>query len=246
MNCLARIRLVLVVCILSVSFPAWSAGYEDYTIIKIDLKGNVNTDAALIRALLSSKVNAKFSYRNVTRDVKDLYYLGYFSDIQVDALIVAGGLVLTYIFEEYDKIEEILFKGNDELSEGDLKEAMTLRKDSVFSQIQLQKNIETILEAYRKEGYRNAKVTPNVRVDKNLRKVYIRLDIDEGDKIVIQKIRIIGASQLPESAVRDAIEDTHESGFFRGGIYDEKTFEKDKSRIVEYYRNRGLDRKSVV
>ena len=156
MNCLARIRLVLVFCILSVSFPAWSAGYEDYTIIKIDLKGNVNTDAALIRALLSSKVNAKFSYRNVTRDVKDLYYLGYFSDIQVDALIVAGGLVLTYIFEEYDKIEEILFKGNDELSEGDLKEAMTLRKDSVFSQIQLQKNIETILEAYRKEGYIDA------------------------------------------------------------------------------------------
>ncbi|HPH01623.1 MAG TPA: outer membrane protein assembly factor BamA [Spirochaetota bacterium] len=240
MNCLARFRLVLVIFAMTASIPVWSAGYEDYTIIKIDLKGNVNTDASLIRALLSSKVNSKFSYRNVTRDVKDLYYLGYFSNIQVDSVIVAGGMVLTYVFEEYDKIEEILFKGNDELSESDLAEVMTLRKDSVFSQIQLQKNIENILEAYRKEGFRNAKVTTNVRVDKDLRKVYIRLDIDEGKKIVIQKIRILGTKELPESAVRDAIEDTHESGLFRGGIYDEKVFEKDKSRIVEYYRNRGF------
>ena len=62
-------------------------------------------------------------------------------------------------------------------------------------------------------------------MDKDLRKVYIRLDIDEG-KNRHSKIRILGTKELPESAVRDAIEDTHESGLFRGGIYDEKVFEK--------------------
>ena len=223
-----------------------AGNYENYDIAKIELKGNINTDSSLIRALLSSKVGSRFSYRLVSRDVKDLYYLGYFSDIKVDAVVALGSIILTYIFEEYDKVEEIIIRGNNELSSGSIKDAMTLRKDSVFSALQLQRNIEAILEAYRKKGFRDVVITPATRTDAETRRVYIELDIREGNKLVIEKISIIGARQLKESAVKGAIEDTHESGLFRSGVYDEKNFDRDKARIVEYYHNRGFIRMAIT
>jgi len=232
--------MALLILLCGAPFSAGAAGYEDYDIVKIELKGNINTDSGLIRALLTSKVGSRFSYRSVSRDVKDLYHLGYFSDIKVDAVLTFGNIILTYIFEEYDKVGEIIIKGNKELSASSIKEIMTLQEDSVFSAVQLQRNIEAILDAYRKKGFRETAITPATRTDAETRKVYIELAIREGNKIVIEKISVIGAEQLSARSVLGAIEDTHESGLFRSGVYDEKNFEKDKARIVEYYRNRGF------
>jgi len=236
--------IVFLLC--GVSLFIHAAGYEDYDIAKIELKGNVNTDSSLIRAQLSSKVGSKFSYRLVSRDVKDLYSQGYFSNIQVDVTVTLGNIILTYIFEEYDKVEEVIIKGNSEISTSDIKEVMTLQKDTVYSAVWLQRNIEAIQEVYRKKGFRNAEITPTTRTDAETHRVYIQLDIKEGSKIVVEKITIFGAKQLDAGSVRRAIDDTHESGLFRSGVFDEKNFEKDKARIVEYYHNRGFIKMSIT
>jgi outer membrane protein insertion porin family len=223
-----------------------AVNYENFDITRIDLRGNVNTDSSLIRALLSSRVGTRFSHRLVSRDVRDLYYLGFFSDIRVSAALVQGGVVLTYIFEEYDKVEAIEIHGNKELSANAIRDVMTLRKDSVFSATQLQRNIEAILEAYRRRGFRDVVITPSTRTDAETRRVYIRLDIREGNKLVIERISIIGAQQLKESTVKGAIEETRESGLFRSGVFDERNFERDKERIVQFYHNRGFIRMSIT
>ncbi|MDR2733974.1 MAG: outer membrane protein assembly factor BamA [Spirochaetota bacterium] len=245
MKLLVRFALLLFL-LCGISPLVYAAGYEDYDIARIELKGNINTDSSLIRAQLSSRVGSRFSYRLVSRDVKDLYSQGYFSNIQVDVTVTLGSIILTYIFEEYDKVEEIIIKGNSELSTGDIREVMTLQKDTVYSAVWLQRDIEAIQEAYRKKGFRNAGITSTTRTDAETHRVYIGLDIKEGSKIVVEKISIIGARQLDAGSVKRAIDDTHESGLFRSGVFDEKNFEKDKARIVEYYHTRGFIKMSIT
>ena len=232
--------MCLVMVMLIVPITASAVPFEGLTIVKIDLKGNVNTDSTLIKAQLSSKEHYKFKLATVSKDVKDLYLLGFFSDIKVDAKRMGRGVVLTYIFKEFEKVEKIIIKGNDELSQSTVKEIMTIKKDSVYSLTLLNKNIENIIKKYKKEGYINAKIKHSIKMNRKTRKVSILLNINEGKKIVIEKIIIVGAKQLDSGSVKGAIEDTHESGFFRSGILDEKSLEKDKKRIEKYYHDRGF------
>ena len=235
-----------VLMILLTGLAAQAADYEGLMIVKIDLKGNMNRDSTLIKAQLGSKVGGKFSYKTIAKDVKDLFFLGFFSDIKVDARKMAGGVVVTFHFVEYEKIEKIILKGNDELSKGDIKALLTIKKGSVYNKILIRNNINKIIEKYRQEGYINATVTPSVVVDKKSRKAVVTLTMKEGKKIVLQKIIIKGARQLEAKDVKGAIEDTHETALFRSGIFDAKKFEKDKQRIVAYYHDRGFIKMKIV
>jgi len=223
-----------------------AANYEGLMIVKIDLKGNMTRDSTLIKAQLGSKVGEKFSYKKIARDVKDLFFLGFFSDIKVDAQNLAGGVVVTFHFVEYENIEKIVLKGNDELSESDIRELLTLKKGSVYNKVLIRKNINKIIEKYRQEGYINATATSSVVIDKKSRKAVVTFTIKEGKKVVLEKIIIKGARQLEADDVKGAIEDTHESSLFRSGIFEIKKFEEDKKRIIAYYHNRGFIRMKIT
>ena len=137
---------LVVLLILFFTLAAQAANYEGLLIVKIDLQGNMNRDSTLIKAQLGSKVGGKFSYKKIAKDVKDLFFLGFFSDIKVDAKKMAGGVVVTFHFIEYEKIEKIVFKGNDELSKSDIKELLTIKKGSVYNKVLIQNNIVKIRE----------------------------------------------------------------------------------------------------
>lgn len=213
---------------------------EGKTIVKVQLKGNLNTPDPLIKAQLRSKEGTQFSYKKLSKDIKELYYLGFFSDIKVDAKVIVGKVVLTFIFQEFEKIGEIKFKGNKELDNSDLKDLMTLKKGSVYNQSLLEKNIQAIIKKYKKEGYINATVKADVTKVAGKKQALITLNINEGQKIVIEKISIVGAKQLDTDSVKDQIEDTHEKKLFRSGIFNQEDFDKDKKRIRRYYLERGF------
>ncbi len=235
------IKKVLIVLFLFFLVSAlWGASFEGSLVVKVNLKGNVNTDSALILAQLTTRSGTRFKMETVSKDLKDLYFLGYFSDIKIDAKKIPGGVVLTFIFVEFDKIGSIVINGNDEIDDDEIKEVMTLKKDAVYNKILLQKNISDIIKKYQGEGYIRAKVTSSVKADKKSRKVTVTLKVVEGKKIVIEKISVFGAKQLETSSILGVIEDTHESGIFRSGIFEKDKFKADKKRIVDYYHNRGF------
>lgn len=243
--------IILTVLLLSGSAVVLSAQQpplriEGNTIAKVEFKGNVNTPEPLIRAQLRSREGSLFSYAKLSKDVKELYYLGFFSDIKVDARLVVGKVILSFIFEEYEKISEIKFQGNKKLDNQDLKDLMTLKAGSVFNRSLLQKNIESILQKYKKQGYINATVKAEVIKKAGTNKAEILLLINEGQKIVIEKISVFGVKQLDPESVKDQIEDTHESSLFRKGIFDQTEFDKDKQRIRMYYLERGFINMKIV
>jgi len=233
-------KALLVLFLFLLVSVSWAADFEGALVVKVNLKGNVNTSSALIMAQLTTKPGTRFKMATVSKDLKDLYFLGYFSDIKIDAKKIPGGVVLSFIFVEFEKIGSIVINGNDELSDKKIKEVMTLKKDAVYNKILLKKNISEIIKKYKSEGYINAKVTSSVKADKKTRKVTVTLKVIEGDEIVIEKISVFGVKQLEPSSVLGAIEDTHESGLFRSGIFEADKFKLDEKKIIKYYHDRGF------
>ena len=78
--------------------------------------GNERVKEAVILKEIKSKVGEPFSSETVREDVKAIYRLGYFRDVQVDVAKTRGGVILTFVVIEKPFVENIIISGNLKLT----------------------------------------------------------------------------------------------------------------------------------
>ena len=66
----------------------------------VRVEGLTHIDVASVQAVISTKVGQEYSLDRVDKDVRAIYALGYFKDIEVDAEKSAGTVILKYILLE--------------------------------------------------------------------------------------------------------------------------------------------------
>src|SRR5262245_38648370 len=126
----------------------------------------------------------------VTRDVRALWDMGYFKDIQVTAVPKGNGVLLTYLVKERPAVGEVVFSGNDEIENSDLKEKVTLEQGSVLSEPTVREQLEKIKKLYAEKGFFLAQVSYKLKPRKN-NEVTVRFVIDEGDQVTVRRLRFI-------------------------------------------------------
>ena len=73
-------------------------------------------------------------------------------------------------------------------------------------------------------------------------------EINEGEKVYIQKIEFIGNTKFKDGKLKDVM-DTSEKGllswFTKSGVLDKKRLETDAQKITVFYQNQGYLRAKV-
>ena len=88
----------------------------------IEIRGNKRIEVPAIIGRLTLKPGDPYTPENVHGQIKILYDAGYFEDVQVKAEPGAGGVALIFLVREKPFIAEIVFDGNQALSDDKLKE----------------------------------------------------------------------------------------------------------------------------
>ena len=104
-------------------------GRED-TIDKITILGNVKVEEAVIRGAIKSREGRPFSTEQVREDLRSIFGLGFFSDIQVDIKSTPQGKEVIFIVVEKPSIKEIRITGNQKVKLEDIREKMTVATPS--------------------------------------------------------------------------------------------------------------------
>ena len=113
--------------------------------------------------------------------IKILYETGYFEDVQVETDPTPDGVAVTFVVREKPFITEIVFDGNENLSDDKLKEKITIKSQAFLDQQQAKESAEKIRLAYQEDGYYNAQVIPVVQtVDEDRKR--LTFFIKEGRK----------------------------------------------------------------
>ncbi len=217
---------------------------EERTIIvkQIAIKGNRKTDDQTLRAKLKIKEGEIFSPEAVQSEIKNLYGLGYFDQIEAITDPLEGGILLTFVVYEKPVLVEILFEGNDAISTERLKDNVSIPLQTFLDKVTLTRQIETLAALYEKEAYYRAEIVPVIhRVTEE--KVTLTFLIKEGEQAYIRKIRLNGVSALKEKKVKKAME-TKEyfwltSWASGSGTYQSETLTADMDRIKDFYLDRG-------
>jgi len=220
---------------------------EVYRILGITVEGQVTADAAAIIANTGLRVGDEITVPgDQTRTAIDrLHRLRLFEDIQI--LIenrVQDGVYLLIRVRENPRLENITIAGNDELSEDDILKKVNLIKGQLITPHDLSIIVRTLEYAYNEEGYMNAVIRPVLtqRPDSGRNRVDLTISIEEGEEVVVDRIRFWGNQAYTDGDLRSEMSEISERrwwAFWASNNFDAKKYKEDKQLILNFYRKNG-------
>ena len=245
LNLTSKIFLVLLLGF--ILLPAYSFaqdGPQTYRIVSITTTGNKLYDSRTIVSYSGLSVGDEIAIpSDASREaIKKLWNLGLFSDISMYIDRVVGNEAYLVIdVKELPRVESVVIKGNKEISTDDLKSRIDIVPGEVVSNQKL-KDVEFNLEKYyQEEGYALAEVTVDELISAT-NEARIRVTVDEGKELSVEKIRFKGNKSISSGDLRGAMENTSEGvwwQFWNSSTFDKKKFQDDIKLIEAYYKERG-------
>lgn len=108
-------------------------------VTSVAIRGQKRIELPAIQGRLTLRPNDRYTADAIREQVKILYGTGYFEDVQVETDPGATGVAVTFIVREKPFITEIVFDGNQELSDDKLKEKITIKSQTFLDQQQAKK-----------------------------------------------------------------------------------------------------------
>lgn len=211
-------------------------------IAAIDVRGNEILDDDVVLMRLKVQPGDPYDPKVVNTELKNLYDLGYFDDIEIALEDSAEGKRLIINVKEKPLIQAINVEGANELDADDLLAAIATKTGAVLNPRVLADDMGKIRELYRKDGFYNAKI--DYKLDQaDAKRARLNIVVDEGNKLYVTDIVIQGAKQLDPSDLKGelALSERGMLSWVTGsGILREEILDRDAAALEAYYGNRGF------
>jgi len=238
------VLVVLLLCAFAVSSHAQSMDLVG----SIQVRGNKRVVDSTILYYIKTKKGEPISRSQIRKDIEQIYNLGQFRDVRVETHPGVDGLDVIFIVEEIPSVGDVILHGNNEVSEDDIREKLTIKRGTTFQDHMLQEVKEQVTLLYHDKGFFLVEVDINAKLSsENLTNINIR--IREGQKVKIKNIRFVGNKRLPAGKLRDQMETqaaTWISWLDESGIYKKDILKLDVLRLEGYYQNHGFIRARVL
>lgn len=211
------------------------------SIAAVRVKGNRRIEAAAIMQVVRVKAGEKLDRDQVDADLRAIYKLGHFSDVQAQIDTVEGGTVLEYVVQERPVVREVRIDGAKEISSDKVREAVEIKPNSIFSAKDLQKSIKKVKKLYADEGYYLAEVDAGTS-KRSETEVNVNFRVKEGEKVLIRTIDFEGNKAFTDKKLKKAMETSQKwmfSWLTGAGTYKEEVLKNDVALITDMYMNNG-------
>jgi outer membrane protein insertion porin family len=216
-------------------------GFGQEVIYKITLLGNIKIEEGVIRGAIKSREGGPFSLDQIREDLRAIFALNYFTDVQVDIQTAPQGKEVIFIVVEKPSIKEVLITGNKKLKTEEIKEKVTLTPRSILNLQKVKETSEAIRAFYFSKGYYGVKVEHKIDYLETNEAV-VTFQITEGPKGHIQKMIFKGNQKIKTKALKKLMA-TKESSLWsfimQTGLLDEETLKKDIQLLNAYYYDQG-------
>jgi outer membrane protein insertion porin family len=230
---------------------------EKPAIITLDFQGNKEFEAEDLREKITLTTGAIANLPLITDNARRivLFYQseGYWLANAVPILnkISEDSVALTFQIDEGPKvhIDEITIEGNKNISDGDIEDVMQTGEWWIFSFItgsgfyseeQIRADILMIKQLYQSRGYMYAAVSePEVTLSPDMKDLYLKITISEGDQYSVGDLKIQGNTVFSENEIYENVDTASEK------IFNRTALKEDIDTIIDMYMNKGYARADV-
>lgn len=232
----------LLFCLLWPVWQTWAAIVPGAIVRDIEIQGHRRTQESTIRFYLKTEVGSPFSPQTLRDDIKRLYALRAFDNIQVTAEEVRDGIHLVFTVTEKPAVRTVSFSGNQRIKDEEIKERVLLQERATFDRTRLNDTVTGLQQYYREQGYYFAHVRSEVtRIDEN--QVDVTLHITEGTKIRIDRLLFTGNTSFTSAQLRAQMQLKEFllpvlSG--QAALYRPEALRVDLQLLENFYQNNGF------
>ncbi|MGM0597722.1 MAG: outer membrane protein assembly factor BamA, partial [Myxococcota bacterium] len=217
-------------------------------ILKIKIKGNKATESNAIKNIIKSKAGNLYSPKVVAQDIKTLWRLKKFNDIEFSKEKTKKGIILYIKVVEKRTIRSIIVHGNDKLSLEEVNKVVTVKPNTILDESAVKDNVIKIKQRYQKDGFYLINIKHKIKRVKN-NKVDIHYYIEEGPRVKVGGVSFSGNKRFPSNKLRSGIS-TRVPGVFSflndtDGVFDKNALDVDILKIKSLYFNHGYVRAKV-
>jgi outer membrane protein insertion porin family len=210
---------------------------------RVQFRGNRKVEDDAIRVQLLSKPGTLYDSSKMREDLRAMWKMGFFADINVEAEVNAtGGLTLTFAVKEKPSIRKVLVAGNQELGLEKINEVIDLELDTIVDIAKVKKNREKVADQYVQKGFYLATVDYEIK-PVNEAEVDVWFKVDEKAKVKIRDVQFIGNRELSDDELRLAISTRRQDALSflnDSGVYSEEAFQRDLLLVSAHYWDRGF------
>jgi len=205
----------------------------------VHVEGNRRVQDAVILGRVKSTVGSAFNPTLLAEDIRSIFGLGFFDDVQLRVEDFEGGVKVVFVVTERPFVRDIDFVGNKKADRDTLQEKIDIKLGSVYNPVDVQRAVDKLRDYYEDEGYFEVQITPTVEkfADGDVRLIF---NIVEGRQITIDKIVFRGNKGLTDAQLKDAMETKERQYFILRGKVQRQRLESDIDRIIAVYNDNGF------
>ncbi len=222
-----------------------------YLVAEVNISGNRRVDTDAILQTATTRVGDQYGPETIASDVKTIYKMGFFDDVQVDVNKDPSGFVVTFMVREKPAINRITVSGNKEISEDKIREVIDLKPYTIIKEETLRDGVDKIKAIYAEKGYMAAEVLASVEQVSD-QAADVTFEITEGDKVRIKSIELQGNKAFSDGELKDLMETSEKKSawipswsnimaLLKGdaAVLKWDALERDLGRTAAFYHNRG-------
>ena len=205
----------------------------------IEVEGNKTIGISTVLARIKIRVGEEYIQNVITDDIKRLYNTGYFSDVSVDRKDYNGGFKVIIYLTEKPIVEKVTFSKTRYINARALANKIKTKEGKFLDKKTLKEDIDTIKDLYNKKGLTTATVDTETFVDEVTNKVSLHFVIEEGHRVQIKKLNILGNRSYSDKKIIRTIKSRPDS-LFTSGYLKEEILKEDMERIISFYEQNGF------
>jgi outer membrane protein assembly complex, YaeT protein len=213
------------------------------TVASIVPEGNNRIDGGAILLKISTKPGDLYDPDALRQDLKDVFAMGYFDSVEVEAQDSEDGKVVIFHVREKPLISKILIIGASEIKEEDVREAADIPANSIMNPTKINEAAQKIKDLYKAKGYYNTEVAAKIDAPGH-ENADVTFDIKEGTKITIEKISFTGNTTFSDGDLTEVMQTSPYSWWLSwltdAGILKMDILRQDTERIGAFYQTKGF------
>jgi len=230
------VGLILVTSVAMPSRRLWAQ--EGERLIAVDVSGTTTIAKETILSKVQTKPGGPYQDAIVSEDIRRIFALGYFTDVQAAVEPSPEGLKLIFVVKEKPAIASVQVQGNRRLRPAKVRELLEVGEGDLYDPRKLKEGVDRLKAEYVRKGYPQCEVVSKVEVNEAANTATIYLLIDEGPRLRIAQVLVEGNEAFSDRRIRRLLK-TRRRRWFRPGRYSEQVLEEDVERIRTFYRRAG-------
>ncbi|MCR5612182.1 outer membrane protein assembly factor BamA [Treponema sp.] len=210
--------------------------YLNKTITQIQFEGLTTIKKSELSGLASSYIG-KTVESCIYELIDRLYALELFDDISPLATHDKGdGVIIVFTVKEKPVVTSITFKGNKQVRNAPLREAIHSKTNEIFSSAKALSDERAIRNVYLEKGFTDVHVS--YKTEETEEGIAIIFVIREGHSSVITSIDFSGNTVFKTRVLKRQLK-LKEVGIINKGAFQESMLENDRQAILKYYADHG-------